>query len=271
MATAEQRRLETLSFAQGLAKDGAHYLWGAESLKPNRTGGGFAPVALDRPANATFCAATNAVNGRIFVCAGRCARRTGGGRIVSPDTDTRLKAFVTLWGGKPTSQYGWGDELTPRVVKGDNVMDYAANVSLTDKVVWGEGCDDTLHFDCGGFVRWVVKQVCGVTIAGISHLPDPATMLTPKNIPMARLVKAGEPLWPADIVVYDGGTHIAFAIADGKPSYVEGSTSSYKVAQAECATGRSYLRGAALRKGDEVYPFVRRCPDLQELNQSHTP
>jgi len=236
MATAEQRRQEILNFAQGLARDGAHYLWGAEGLRPSRTGGGFAPVALDPPANATFCAATNTVNNQVFVCAGRCSRRTGGGLIASPDTDARLKAFLAQWAGKPYSQYGWGDELTPRRVKGDNIMDYARSIDLTDQVVWGEGCDDTLHFDCGGFVRWVVKQVCGVTILGISHLPNPATMLTPKNASMASLVKAGEPLWPADILVYDGGTHIAFAIADDKPLYVEGSKSSYKVAQAECAT-----------------------------------
>jgi hypothetical protein len=236
MATAEQRRQEILNVAQSLAKDGAHYLWGAEGLKPTRTGGGFAPVALDRPANATFCAATNTVGGQIFVCAGRCSRRTGGGLIPAPDTDSRLAAFLTQWAGKPHSQYGWGDQLTPRLVKGDNIMDYARNIDLTDKVVWGEGCDDTLHFDCGGLVRWVVLQVCGVIIKGISLLTDPATMLTPKNTPMARKVKSGEPLWPADIVVYDGGKHIAFAIADDKPLYVEGSKSSFKVAQAECAT-----------------------------------
>ena len=236
MATADQRRREILSFAQSLANDGAHYLWGAEALKPTRTGGGFAPVALAQPANATFCAATNTVSGQVFVCAGRCSRRAGGGLIPAPDGDTRLKTFMAQWAGKPHSQYGWGDELTPRLVKGDSIMDYARGIDLTDKVVWGEGCDETLHFDCGGFVRWVVRQVCGVTIKGISHLQDPATMLTPKNTPMARLVKSGEPLWPADIVVYDGGTHIAFAIADDKPLYVQGSKSSYKVAQAECAT-----------------------------------
>ena len=236
MATAEQRRQEILNFAQGLARDGAHYLWGAEALKPSRTSGGFAPVALDQPANATFCAATNTVGGQVFVCAGRCSRRTGGGLIASPDNNTLLKAFIAQWAGKPHSQYGWGDELTPRLVKGKDVRDYQGGIDLTDQVVWGEGCDHTLHFDCGGFVRWVVLQVCGVVIKGISGLPDPATMLTPKHTPMARLVKAGETLLPADIVVYDGGTHIAFAIADDKPLYVEGSKSSYKVAQAECAT-----------------------------------
>ena len=236
MATAEQRRQEILSFAQRLARDGAHYLWGAEGLKPSRTTGGFAPVALDQPTNATFCAATNTVGGQVFVCAGRCARRTGGGLIPVPDTDARLKAFIALWKDRSHNQYGWGDELTPRLVKGDSIMDYARSIDLTNRVVWGEGCDDTLHFDCGGFVRWVVLQVCGVVIKGISHLPDPATMLTPSNKPMAKLVKAGETLLPADIVVYDGGTHIAFAIADDKPLYVEGSKSLYKVAQAECAT-----------------------------------
>jgi|CZKR01.1.fsa_nt_gi hypothetical protein len=236
MATAEQRRQEILNFAESLAKGGAHYLWGAEGDKPTHAGGGFAPVALDQPANATFCAATKTVDGKVFVCAGRCSRRAGGGLIPSPDSDPRLKAFIAQWAGKPQIQYAWGDQLTPRLVKGEDVRDYATGGDLTNKVVWGEGCDDTLHFDCGGFVRWVVLQVCGVVIKGISWLPNPATMLTPKHAPMARLVKAGETLLPADIVVYDGGKHIAFAIADDKPAYVLGSTSSYKVAQAECAT-----------------------------------
>jgi len=234
MATAEQRRQEILRTAEGL--DGAHYLWGAEGMKPSRTSGAFAPVVLDRPAEATFCAATITVSGQIFVCAGRCFRRTGGGLIAAPDSDPLLKTFLTQWAGKPHSQYGWGDPLTPRLVKGDKIMDYTRGIDLTNKVVWGEGCDDTLHFDCGGFVRWVVKRVCGVTIAGISHLDDPATMLTPNNKPMATKVKPGDPLLPADIFVYDGGKHIAFAIADRNPTYIENSTSSYKVAQAECAT-----------------------------------
>jgi len=236
MATAEQRRQEILDFANSLAKAGAHYLWGAEGQKPSRTSATFAPVALDRPAEATFCAATATVEGTVYVCAGRCSRRAGGGLIAAPDTDTRLKTFIAQWQGKPHSQFGWGDDLTPRLVKGNEIMDYARGVDLSGKVVWGEGCDDTLHFDCGGFVRYVVTQVCGVTIKGISHLADPATMLTPRHTPMARKVKAGEPLWPADIVVYDGGKHIAFVIADDKPVYIEQASSSYKVAQAECAT-----------------------------------
>jgi len=52
MATADQRRLAILKTAEDL--DGAHYLWGAEGMRPSRTSGAFAPVVLDRPAEATF-------------------------------------------------------------------------------------------------------------------------------------------------------------------------------------------------------------------------
>jgi len=54
------------------------------------------------------------------------------------DTDTRLKTFIAQWQGKPHSQFGWGDDLTPRLVKGNEIMDYARGVDLSGKVVWGK-------------------------------------------------------------------------------------------------------------------------------------
>lgn len=103
-------------------------------------------------------------------------------------------------------------------------MNYATGENLTDKLVWGEGCDDTLHFDCGGFVRYVVRQVCGVSVAGINGRPDPQ--------PLGTLVAQGDPVLPADILVYDG--HIAFATGEDTIPYSK--TSFYHLAQAESAT-----------------------------------
>ena len=185
---------------------------------------------------------------------------TGGGLIAAPETDTLLNGFIERYAGRAHSQYGWGAELTPRMVKGKDIMAYRKGLNLTDRVVWGEGCDDTLHFDCGGFVRYVVNQVCGVVIKGISMLPDPSTMKTPKGRPMGKKLKGGDKILPADILVYDG--HIAFATGDNTPAYINLAVSSYHVAQAESATeGVNYGKVhsgtaiACIRLSDEALTF----------------
>ena len=269
MATADKRREAILEFAKGLADDGAHYLWGAAALRPTRTQSQlFAPALLsqDRAKESCFCAATNTVGNQVYVCAGRCSRMTGGGLIASPETDTLLKMFIERWAGKtPNGQYGWGDTLTPRMVKGDRIMDYRRGVDLTNRVVWGEGCDDTLHFDCGTFVRYVVQQVCGVDITGISTLQDPSVMKTSKGGAMGRRLKTNQDkVLPADILVWTG--HVAFATGKGgkgedQPLYIEAET-AYQVAQAESAAegvnfGKSHTGKpvACIRLSDDALTF----------------
>src|SRR5690348_306363 len=156
-----QKRAQILALAKRLADDGAHYLWGAEAHKPTRsTKHLYAPVVLskDRADESCFCAAKLLVQGELYVCAGRClhpdlAKVSPQTKVVnSGKSDANVLAFIDKYGDKPDAQYGWGFELTPRVIKGKDIRDYKRNLLLSNKLVWGEGCDDTLHFDCGGFV-----------------------------------------------------------------------------------------------------------------------
>lgn len=84
---------------------------------------------------------------------------------------------------------------------------------MLDKEVWGEGCDDTQHFDCGGLIRYVVEKVCGGSVRGISQMTKDNRPQNKFHRPMGRLVQEGEELLPADILVY-GKHHIAFAAGD---------------------------------------------------------
>jgi cell wall-associated NlpC family hydrolase len=238
-----QKRNDILAYAKRLADDGAHYLWGAQGEKPSATGTvQYAPVVLDsgKTDQTTFCAATITVSNVVYVCAGRfrhsdLATAKPSKKIAMPRTGTpdpsavkELTAFIDKNSKTPSAQIGWGTDLTPRMVKGDKIMDYSTNTDVTDLVVWGEGCDDTQHFDCGGFVRYVVRKVCGVPIDGISMNPDK------KNVhgePLGSLVAEGDDILPADILVYAG--HIAFAL--GTPAQKYSSVTDYALAQAESA------------------------------------
>jgi hypothetical protein len=217
-----------------LADEGAHYLWGAEGLRPSKAAKAhFAPVVLreDAPEQSTFCAA--ALNNS--VCAGRL-RHEGVinvppvNKLSDPRTDKALADFIKQYQNAPDAQCGWGDKLTPRLVKGDKIMDYGGTgADITGKVVWGEGCDETLHFDCGGFVRYVVKQVTGTDISGISHDPG---KLNVHHKPMGTVLALGEAVLPTDILVYDG--HLGFADRGPHPPYA--ITTHYTLVQAESAS-----------------------------------
>jgi len=238
-AACNAKRQQILRVAKQLADDGAHYLWGAEGQRPGRSAPGlFAPVVVNgaTPGETTFCAATLTVDKIVYVCAGRCSHsglasvKPVPKLIATPESDGNLKAFISKYQGNPNAQYGWGLDLTPRKVRGDKIVDYNTNKDITDQVVWGEGCDDTQHFDCGGFVRYVVRQACGVNIAGISQ-GDPAKRKNSLGQPMGRLLDVGETVLPADILVYSG--HIAFATGDPPLGYH--TNIYYKLAQAESA------------------------------------
>jgi cell wall-associated NlpC family hydrolase len=131
-----------------------------------------------------FCAA---IRGDC-VCVGRFKARGFDGllpaqKVWDPSFDSGRAAvdgFIDRVKANPGQQVGWGFDLTPRLISGYSdgkgiPTDYGGIGSLLGKVVWGEGCDDTQHFDCGGFVRYVAKQVTGVPIDRISknqNLPN---------------------------------------------------------------------------------------------------
>lgn len=238
-----QKRKDILAFAKRLADQGAHYLWGANGEKPSTQGAvTYAPIVLDRGnlSSTCFCAATITVSGVKYVCAGRFRHadlknaqpqhKIATPKIGPPDpiSTTHLDTFISRYGKNQSAQVGWGFDLTPRAVQGQDVMDYQTHTNLSNVVVWGEGCDDTQHFDCGGFVRYVVNQVCGIRIDGISADPGKKNH---QGEPMGTLVNEGEDMLPADILVYPG--HIAFAIMSTSQKYSKATR--YAVAQAESA------------------------------------
>jgi hypothetical protein len=233
-ALCQQKRNEIMAYAYRLADEGAHYLWGAEGLRPSQAAQThFAPVVLreDAPEQSTFCAAV--LNG--YVCAGRVRHKQVASlppvaKISEPRTDRSLTDFIKQYKNSPNAQCGWGTQLTPRLVQGDDVMDYGGTgTKLTGKVVWGEGCDETLHFDCGGFVRHVVKHVCGTDIHGISDNPE---KLNARNKPMGSVLALGDAVLPGDLFVYKG--HIGFADRGPHPPYA--MTTHYTLVQAESAS-----------------------------------
>jgi len=238
-----QKRSEILALAKRLADDGAHYLWNGWGEKPTVNGRvSYAPVVLDpnQLQSTCFCAATITVDKVLYVCAGRFrhadlrtvqpANKFATPKIGAPDAISakQLQAFIDKNSKNPSAQIGWGFELTPRAVQGKEVMDYETRTDLAGIVVWGEGCDDTQHFDCGGFVRYVANKVCRVSIDGISAKPEEKNAF---GEPRGIVVNEGDDMLPADILVYPG--HIAFAIVSTPQKYYPGT--NYAVAQAESA------------------------------------
>jgi hypothetical protein len=144
-------------------------------------------------------------------------------------TPKTIMDFINENKAAPWRQVGWGASLTPRTIKGytgENAKGDPTDVnkaSLSNKVVWGEGCDDTMHMDCKGLIRHAVEKISGVPVVGVSHTTARSSPLNKWNQPTARLVRDGEAMLPADILCYGsdeivvgdekkGGIHhIAFA------------------------------------------------------------
>lgn len=258
-ALVARARQNLLAYARSLADAGAHYLWGGNGEKP-RVGGpiGFAHPILSHttPGDSTFCAAISYVpvpglGMQKFVCAGRCFAFMPGGAYaaiihVGP-SNPALDAFITRYQNKWDAQYNWGPEPTPRKIqgKGQGQPTDFNNNSLDGTLVWGEGCDDTQHFDCYGFVNLVLQKTCGLDVPRGTNL---ATLKTATGEAATTTPSTNDAVLPADIFVYDD--HIAFATGD-PPHWAydqkHNQYLAYPVAQAEMAVqGVTYGHGLAL-------------------------
>lgn len=234
------RRAAIIKQAKAVCDQNGHYLWGGHGQKPAPNG----PITLADPvldtanlANTQFCAAV--LNGN--VCVGRF--RAPPVRVQSPVqkiwntmTDDVAK-FVKSNAANPGAQVGWNGGLTPRCVKGyagndaqGSPTDYEGGGPLLNSVVWGEGCDDTQHFDCNGFVQYVVRLACGQSILGFESITDQRPVMNKLGQPLGSVVKAGEEFMPGDLLCYKG--HVAFVL-DGGPAYAVGAP--YTVVHAESA------------------------------------
>ena len=251
-------RQRILEIARRQALDGAHYLWGANGDMPSLHGPlGYAEWVLSKVSttpehtieDTTFCAAINYVPidpagvgpAFPFVCAGRCFAVGSRWNAIIPKANARTNAnlnkFIDQWQSKPDAQYHWGVDLTPRKVRGKGQgepMAYgAADPHLDGVLVWGEGCNETRHFDCWGFVNWVIKEATGVTITRGTPIQR---QKGPDGNPAGELLTNDDPVQPADILVYPG--HIAFAtdgVATIKTPQQGAQYQSFRVAQAESA------------------------------------
>ncbi|MGC1483352.1 MAG: hypothetical protein WA789_06120 [Candidatus Acidiferrum sp.] len=134
---------------------GSHYLWGSAGASPGLLNGSrYRPgsvywneASLQLP-NLSVSAAKCDVAGH-YVCAGRFEKC--GGHIVGDDDPalTQLRSqyangLLAQWDSRPRT-------LTPRVVRGKDVHG-------ADKIVWGENCYVIRHFDCIGFINYVLGE-----------------------------------------------------------------------------------------------------------------
>lgn len=139
---------------------GSHYLWGAAGATPTEQDGAFyraGSVNLDTDAKSndqpSVFAATCDVDDH-FVCAGNFTQfttETAGGYTYS--SDATLTNYLDELRKLPSKLhwYPYKSRFTPRVVKGKNI-------GADDKrLVWGEDCRYVRHFDCIGFVNFVLS------------------------------------------------------------------------------------------------------------------
>jgi cell wall-associated NlpC family hydrolase len=142
-------RQRAVDFALEQAYAGAHYLWGSQGSTPNAGREvKFNPKSLN-PMTVSFCAA-RCDRDKAQVCGGRYARRTLPAGLTNPTSagNPALRTWLDENGHK--AETNWDDSLTPRLTKGTGVP---------EQIVWGEGCDDTRHFDCISFINWCFWQV----------------------------------------------------------------------------------------------------------------
>jgi hypothetical protein len=190
---------------------GSHYLWGAAGATPNEQDGAhYRPGSVNLDADAksnekpSVFAATCEVDGH-YVCSGNFRQfitETGGGYTYP--SDTNLTKYLDELRKLPSKSYWYPykSRFTPRVMKGKN-LDTDDN-----RLVWGEDCRYVRHFDCVGFVNFVLSLTTNQKWAfNISHYAA-------GNMTGATSVPLDSPPVDGDILVKNT-EHIGFLCADG--------------------------------------------------------
>lgn len=192
---------------------GSHYLWGSAGAKPTKQDGAFyrrgsVELAADASSNEepSVFAATCDVDGH-FVCAGnfqQFTKDTGGGYTTA--TDIELTDYLDMLRKDPDHAhwYPYKGRFTPRVMKGTNFDPKTDN----NRIVWGEDCRGVRHFDCVGFVNFVLNVTTGQQWTfNISQYG--AAMTSATSVPLDSPPEDGD-------ILVNGTEHIAFLCADGQ-------------------------------------------------------
>jgi len=194
-----------MQFARTLI--GSHYLWGAAGATPQGQDGAsyrpnsvyLAQSSLDPSSPCIFAAACD-VQGH-FVCAGAFKRFPGGRAATRYDSD--LQNYLASLNDYDSSA-NWPcyyDVFTPRVVQGYNVAEKGT-------IVWGEDCRYRRHFDCIGFVNYVLS-------ASTSRPWGYSIDQYANGITGAYAIDKDADLADADILIR-GSEHIGLLGANGK-------------------------------------------------------
>jgi len=192
--------IRIVNFARTLIN--SHYLWGAAGNTPNASDGAFyrpshvtlAPNSLE-PHEPYVFAAQCVTLGTRYVCAGRYKHLTGGRATDShePALIQYLDQLRNTLGGEPM-WCPFCNYFTPRVCQGDSKVD------SRNKIIWGEDCRNMRHFDCIGFINYVISATCFKCQLDISAWLD------------RTFVKSIDPKAPpvAGDIILRGTDHIGF-------------------------------------------------------------
>jgi hypothetical protein len=222
----------------------AHYLWGAVGNTPgNQDGAKYRPGAaqwnpneIKDPHSISVWAARANIQG-LHVCCGRFNKALGGisgGRddVLPTDWDLlhyleQLKDLVS----KNQSDWNWPpyfEHYTPRYAQwgANGRTDTGKKEDISRKLVWGEDCRDIRHFDCIGFVNYVLAA-CHVSIMG-NQSDETGCMAAQKEIGYYykyETIESGIG-WPGDIVTRN---HEHIGILDGKGMVINAAESQSAV------------------------------------------
>jgi hypothetical protein len=191
---------------------GSHYLWGAAGATPNQQDGAYyrtGAVNLDADAKSnekpSVFAASCDVDGH-YVCAGNFKEfidQTGGGYTYP--SDVNLTKYLDEIRKLPSNSYWYPykSRFTPRVMKGNNLG------ADDNRIVWGEDCRYVRHFDCVGFVNFVLSLTTS------QKWSFSISQYAAGSITGATSVPLDSPIVDGDILVRNT-EHIAFLCADGQ-------------------------------------------------------
>lgn len=214
-----------LSVAQEHDQDhlGSHYLWGANGGRPDNK---IVPgnekmssnvktcnnVLSDKDNDALFYAACAHIEGKLYICLGRCAQNKV---IEKPFADIVIdnppaqtdKRWARSWGiiEKNSVLQNNYNLMVPEPLKRP-----PKNPRFKNDLIWGEYCLNKQHFDCSHFVEWTFKQM--LDLGGATFSPQDVVNLTdPISLNDAQ---AGD-------IAFEGTEHIGFVVKPGTYTHAE--------------------------------------------------